>query len=108
VFVGVALQEVVVGFVVVVIVVFVAVGEVGLAEVAVVEELLLTVVGVVVADGVVLGLVVVVGEAFEVVLLTVCGHVPGARSVRRVGVGVFGTLVLGAWPTVMVALPAPS
>lgn len=33
------------------------------------------------------------------------GHVPAARSVRLVGVGVFGTLVFGPVPTVMVALP---
>ena len=45
-------------------------------------------------------------DLLEVVVL-LRGQVPGARSVRLVGVGVFGTLVFGAVPTVIVALPAP-
>jgi hypothetical protein len=52
---------------------------------------------------VLLTLVVVVDDF--VVLLR--GQVPGARSVRLVGVGVLGTLVFGAVPTVIVALPPP-
>lgn len=59
----------------------------------------------VVPDGVLLERDVVAEDTPVVVLLR--GHVPGARSVLLVGVGVFGTLVFGAVPTVMVALPAP-
>jgi hypothetical protein len=64
------------------------------------------VVDAVVLGGVLLDLDVVVDNLVDVVVL-LRGQVPGARSVRLVGVGVFGTLVLGAVPTVMVALPAP-
>lgn len=64
------------------------------------------VVDAVVLGGVLLDLEVVVEDLDEVVVL-LRGQVPGARSVRLVGVGVLGTLVFGAVPTVMVALPAP-
>ena len=64
------------------------------------------VVDAVVLGGVLLDLDVVVEDLLEVVVL-LRGQVPGARSVRLVGVGVLGTLVFGAVPTVMVALPAP-
>ena len=65
-----------------------------------------------VVDAVVLGdvlldLEVVVEDLLEVVVV-LRGQVPGARSVRLVGVRVLGTLVFGAVPTVMVALPAPA
>lgn len=56
--------------------------------------------------GVLLDLDVVV-EALVVVVVVLRGQVPGARSVRLVGVGVLGTLVFGTAPTVIVALPAP-
>lgn len=59
----------------------------------------------VVAGGIPLDLEDVMDPLVDVVEL-MCGHVPGARSVRRVGVGVLGTLVFGAVPTVMVALPS--
>ena len=64
------------------------------------------VVDAVVLGGVLLDLDVVVEDLDEVVVL-LRGQVPCARSVRLVGVGVLGTLVFGAVPTVMVALPAP-
>jgi hypothetical protein len=64
------------------------------------------VVDAVVLGGVLLDLDVVVEDLVEVVVL-LRRQVPGARSVRLVGVGVLGTLVFGAVPTVMVALPAP-
>lgn len=64
------------------------------------------VVDAVVFDGVPLELDVLTEDLLEVVVL-LRGQVPGARSVRLVGVGVLGTLVFGAVPTVMVALPAP-
>lgn len=75
-----------------------------LLTVEVVDGLAELVVLVVVVGGVLLVLGIV-EDALEVVVELLRGHVPGARSVRRVGVGVFGTLVLGAVPTVMVALP---
>lgn len=65
------------------------------------------VVDAVVLGGVLLDLEVVVVDLLEVVVL-LRGQIPGARSVRLVGVGVLGTLVFGAVPTVMVALPAPA
>lgn len=64
------------------------------------------VVDAVVFGGVLLDLDVVV-EDLLVVVMVLRGQVPGARSVRLVGVGVLGTLVLGVAPIVMVALPAP-
>jgi hypothetical protein len=64
------------------------------------------VVDAVVLGGMLLDLDVVV-EDLIVVVVVLRGQVPGARSVRLVGVGVFGTLVFGAVPTVIVALPAP-
>ena len=78
---------------------------VGVAE-AVVVVGTAAVVEAVVLGGVLLDLDVVVEDLGEVVVL-LRGQVPGARSVRLVGVGVLGTLVFGALPTVMVALPAP-
>ena len=65
------------------------------------------VVDAVVLGGVLLDLEVVVEDLLEVVVV-LRGQVPGARSVRLVGVRVLGTLVFGAVPTVMVALPAPA
>lgn len=56
-------------------------------------------------DDVLLDLDVAAKDTAVIVLL--CGHVPGARSILLFGVGVFVTLVFGAVPTVMVALPAP-
>lgn len=78
---------------------------VGVAE-AVVVVGTAAVVDAVVLGGVLLDLDVVVEDLLEVVVL-LHGQVPGARSVRLVGVGVLRTLVFGAVPTVMVALPAP-
>ena len=78
---------------------------VGVAE-AVIIVGTAAVVDAVVLGGVLLDLDVVVEDLLEVVVL-LRGQVPGARSVRLVVVGVLGTLVLGAVPTVMVALPAP-
>jgi hypothetical protein len=78
---------------------------VGVAAVVVVVDTA-AVVDAVVLGGVLLDLDVVVDNLLEVVVL-LRGQVPGARSVRLVGVGVLGTLVFGAVPTVMVALPAP-
>lgn len=78
---------------------------VGVAE-AVVVVGTAAVVDAVVLGGVLLDLDVVVEDLLEVVVL-LRGQVPGARSVRLVGVGVLGTLIFGAVPTVMVALPAP-
>jgi hypothetical protein len=77
---------------------------VGVAAVVVVVDTA-AVVDAVVLGGVLLDLDVVVDNLLEVVVL-LRGQVPGARSVRLVGVGVLGTLVFGAVPTVMVALPA--
>jgi hypothetical protein len=65
-----------------------------------------TVVDAVVLTGLLLALDVVTEDLLEVVA-PLRGQVPGARSVRRVGVGVLGTLVFGAVPTVIVAFPAP-
>ena len=78
---------------------------VGVAE-AVIIVGTAAVVDAVVLGGVLLDLDVVVEDLDEVVAV-LRGQVPGARSVRLVGVGVLGTLVFGAVPTVMVALPAP-
>ena len=78
---------------------------VGVAE-AVIIVGTAAVVDAVVLGGVLLDLDVVVEDLLEVVVL-LRGQVPGARSVRLVGVGVLGTLVFGAVPTVIVALPAP-
>lgn len=81
--------------------------------VAATDEVLGIVVVVTVVAGVVLSFVVVVVTAFVVVVdafvveLVDRGQVPAAFSVLRVGVGVLGTLVFGATPTVIVALPPP-
>jgi len=63
--------------------------------------------GAVVVGSLLLDLTVVVDDLIEVVVV-LRGQVPGARSVRLVGVGVLGTLVFGAVPTVIVALPLPN
>jgi len=70
------------------------------------EEALATVVVTIVVAGAVLSFVVVVVEIFVVELVDL-GHVPAAFSVLLVGVGILGTLVFGATPTVIVALPPP-
>ena len=72
---------------------------------AVVESGVLVVLTSVVDDAVLR--IIVVETRLEVILLVVCGQLPAAFAVRRVGVGVLSTLVLGALPTVIVAEPAP-